>query len=93
VIAAVDLDELAEAGPPVTRLVGAPDALAPRQPDPGRGHPRAEGFTAHLEVVPLEQLLPRQHRPEVWVVLTDEGDDALLELRWQATVARPAPMP
>lgn len=90
VVATIDLDRLAEARPAVAPLVGAPHALATRQPDPGRCRPLAERLAAHVQVMPLEQLLAREHRPEVGVVLPDERDGASPEFLGQPPVARPA---
>ena len=92
-VAAVYLDQLAQARSPVARLVGMPPALAAREPDPGRRHPLAQGLAADGQVVALEELLARQRRPEVRVALPDDGDDARLELCREPPVARPTSVP
>jgi hypothetical protein len=73
VLAAVDLDELAEADAPVARLVGLADPLAARRPQAGDDEPLAERLAADPDVVQLEQLLVSELRPEVGAALAEEN--------------------
>lgn len=90
VIAAVDLDELAEAVPPIPRLVDLAGTLAPGGPQAGRDEPLAESLPANPKIVEVQQLLLSEGGSEVGVVLADDRDGALPDPVRQPVVARPA---
>jgi hypothetical protein len=60
VLAAVDLDQLAEAVAPVAGLVDALDPVAPANPDAVVDHPLAQRLDADRQAMNLGQLLGRQ---------------------------------
>src|SRR5947208_3306771 len=78
VLAAIDLDELAEAGPTLPRRIAPAGALGPRDPQAGGTHPAAQRLDGQDEGVLLGELLVGERGPEVGVALADEGQGALL---------------
>src|SRR3989454_1175418 len=78
VLAAIELDELAEAGPTLPRRIAPAGALGPRDPQAGGTHPAAERLDGQDEGVLLGELLVGERGPEVGVALADEGQGALL---------------
>jgi hypothetical protein len=77
VIAPVDLDQLAAAGAALPRLIAPTRAVHARHPDVRRDHPRPQRLDRQRERVLLGQLLMRERRPKVGIVLTDERDGAV----------------
>jgi len=77
VVAAVDLDELAETGSAVARLVDRSSALAARLPQAGGRHQRAHGLLGQDQVVAFVQLLAGQRRAEVGVAIADHAERAI----------------
>ena len=67
VVAAVDLDELTEARPPLPRWVRTLPSLSAGDPEPGADHPLPQGFERYPDAVQLRQLLAGQGRPKVRV--------------------------
>ena len=88
VVAAIDLDELAQAGAAVARLVDRGSALAARLPQAGGRHQRPHGLLGQDQAVALAQLLAGQRRTEVGVALADDPERALCDSRSQLMVAR-----
>src|SRR5438876_834564 len=78
VLAAIELDELAEAGPALPRRIAPAGALGPRDPQAGGTHPAAQRLDGQDEGVLLGELLVGERGPEVGVALADEGQGALL---------------
>src|SRR5436309_4644307 len=78
VLAAIELDELAEAGPALPRRIAPAGALGPRDPQAGGTHPAAQRLDGQDEGVLLGELLMGERGPEVGVALADEGQGALL---------------
>ena len=90
VLAAVDLDELADAVAAMARLVGPADPLAARRPEPGRDEPLPKRPAADPDIVHLEELLVGKLRAEVGVPLAHQRDGARLEVVGEPPVAGPA---
>ncbi len=90
VVAAIDLDELAEALAAVPGLVGVREAVSALNPDAGRQHPGPEGLPGDPDVVQLDELLLGERRPEVGVALADDRERARLQLGREPSVARAA---
>jgi len=88
VLRAVDLDELAETGPPGPRRLAAPQALRPGHPEAHRRHPPAKRFNGEGEAVLLGELLMREGRAEVGVSLAHKGQRLLAGRRGQLAIAR-----
>src|SRR5216110_2310559 len=78
VLAAIELDELAEAGPTLPRRIAPAGALGPRDPQAGGTHPAAQRLDGQDEGVLLGELLVGERGPEVGVALANEGQGALL---------------
>src|SRR2546428_7443328 len=78
VLAAIELDELAEAGPTLPRRIAPAGALGPRDPKAGGTHPAEERLDGQDEGVLLGELLVGERGAEVGVALADEGQGALL---------------
>jgi hypothetical protein len=89
VLAAVDLDQLAQAVPAVPGLVDVRAAVLARDPEAGRGHPAPDRLPAEPQVVGLGQLLGRERRAEVGVALADRGQRGLAHRVGVTPVARP----
>ena len=92
VLRAVDLDELAETGPPGPRRLAAPQALRPGHPEAHRRHPPAKRFNGEGEAVLLGELLMREGRAEVGVSRAHEGQRVLAGRRGQLAIAGPPAM-
>src|SRR5882762_7172384 len=69
VLAAVDLNQFAEALAPVARLMRHPDSLSPRDPDASADQPDPQRFLGDPEIVQFEELLAGQRGTEVGVAL------------------------
>ncbi len=84
VVAAIDLDQLADARAAVPRLVDLGCSLATRLPQASLNHQPADRLLAERHAVKLTQLLASQRRAEVGVALPDQGNrsagDAVIEL-------------
>jgi hypothetical protein len=72
VLAAVDLDQLANAIAPITRLVDTLPSLLAVSPNPGLDHPQPQRLTAERNPVHLAQLLGRQGRTEIPILLAND---------------------
>lgn len=72
---AIDLNQLAEAISPATRLMNLALALTSRCPNAGFGHPFAQRFLADRYLVSFEQLLADKRRTKVDIVFADELQD------------------
>jgi len=72
-LAAVDLDQLTERFPAQTGLMEAPTLFA-RKPDPGFGHPAAQRLARNPKTITLGELLGRERRAEVLVLLANQRD-------------------
>src|SRR5437762_12918885 len=92
VLRAVDLDELAETGPPGPRRLAAPQALRPGHPEAHRRHPPAKRFNGEGEAVLLGELLMREGRAEVDVSLAHERQRLLADRGGQLATAGPPAM-
>jgi len=88
VVAAIDLDELAQAGSAVARLVHLGRSLAARPPQARDGHQPSDRLQTEFDAVALDQLLARQRWSEVAVAIPDQLDRALCQARRQLMVAR-----
>src|ERR1051325_7404189 len=71
-LAAVDLNQLADALAPRTGLVNPFQALLAVNPQPIRDHPLAQRLPTESDPVPLAQLLRRQGRAEIPITLADD---------------------
>src|SRR3982075_2712387 len=91
-VRAVDLDQLADMLTAMTRLLDA-SALRPGQPDSGPPHPAAQRLSRHPHIMTLAQLLRRQRRTKVCVVLPDQRDGVITHDIRQAVVRRPTTPP
>jgi len=67
VLAAIDLDELTEAGPALPRRIAPAGALGPRDPKTGGTHPTAQHLDGQDEGVLLGELLLGERGAEVAV--------------------------
>ena len=90
-LGAVDLDELAEAGPPGPWRLAPPRALRARQPEARRRHPRAQRFDREGETVLLSELLVGEGRAEVGVPLAHEAQRLVAGRRQQPAIAGSPP--
>src|ERR1700687_5271508 len=68
-------------------------ALRPGQPDSGLPHPAAQRLSRHAHIMALAQLLGRQRRTKVRVVLPDQRDGVITHDIRQAVVRWPTPPP
>jgi hypothetical protein len=68
-------------------------ALRPGQPDSGLPHPAAQRLSRHPHIMTLVQLLRRQRRTEVCVVLPNQRDGVITHDIRQAVVRRPTTPP
>jgi hypothetical protein len=86
----VDLDQLADMLTTMARLLDA-FALRSGQPDSGLPHPAAQRLSRHAHIMTLAQLLGRQRRAKVRIVLPDQPDGVITHdirqpvVRWSAT--------
>ena len=87
-LAAVDLDQFANAVAPRPRLVNLLALLA-IAPQPGFDHPLAQRFTANRDPMILAQLLGRQGRAKIPVPLADDRQNRAPQRLGLAPVARP----
>ncbi|MCY1301281.1 hypothetical protein D9M70_508840 [compost metagenome] len=76
VVAAIDLDQLAEAGAAVPRLVHLGRAQLPGDPEAGVDHDPAHRLGGQVDAMALAQLLGRQRRAEVGVAVADQAAHA-----------------
>ena len=90
VLAAIDLDQLAERGSAKTGLVRHWRPILARGPQTDGPHPVPERLPGDDQVVQLAELLGRQGGPEVGVQVSDKRQCALLDVCWLPSVARPA---
>src|SRR3546814_18201768 len=56
-------------------------------------HPLAQRLVRNGDLVPLGQILDRQGRTEIMVVLADKAENLIAQLRFECTVAREAALP
>src|SRR3546814_20827658 len=56
-------------------------------------HPLAQRLVRNGDLVPLGQILDRQGRTEIMVVLADKAVNLIAQLRFECTVARAAALP
>src|SRR5918998_1721261 len=89
VLAAIDLDQLAQMLTTIARLVKA-FALGTWQPDPGLDHPGAQRLAGDPQSVALRKLLGCQRRAEIRVVLPHQADGMVPQDLRQAVVGGPA---
>jgi hypothetical protein len=85
-IAAVDLDQLAIAGPAMARLVDLRRAQLARYPEAGVDHDPAHRLLGQLDAMALAQLLAGQRGTEVGVAVPDQAACARFQSRWQLPV-------
>ena len=71
-LGAVDLDQLADALAPITRLVNPAAALHAIRPETGVEHPQPQRLAPDGDAVDLAQLLGGQRRPEIRVARLDQ---------------------
>src|SRR3979490_986012 len=76
----------------MTRLLDA-SALRPGQPDSGPLHPAAQRLSRHGHIMTLAQLLRRQRRTKVCVVLPNQCDGVITHDIRQAVVRWPTAPP
>src|SRR3546814_12784228 len=88
VLRAIELDQLAAAVPAVTRLIGPWAASIAVLPESFLDHPLAQRLVRNGDLVPLGQILDRQGRTEIMVVLADKAENLIAQLRFECTVAR-----
>src|SRR3546814_719880 len=93
VLRAIELDQLAAAVPAVTRLIGPWAASIAVLPESFLDHPLAQRLVRNGDLVPLGQILDRQGRTEIMVVLADKAENLIAQLRFECTVARAAALP
>ena len=74
VIAAVDLDQLTDAGSAVARLVDLGCSLPARLPQASLDHQLADRLLAEAHAMQFTQLLARQRRAEICVPLPNQGE-------------------
>lgn len=74
---AVDLDQFAPTIPAVARLIWARTASLTILPNPGLDHQLAECLASDLNAVAFNQVLSRQSRPKVMVMLKNKSNDML----------------
>ena len=92
VLAAVDLDELAQTGAALAWRITAPGPLRPGHPEARRTHPPPQRLDRAHEGVLLGELLVGERGAEVGVTRADEGQGALARRGREAPRARaPAP--
>jgi hypothetical protein len=92
VVAAVDLNELAEAAPSSTRLVDTPVPLRTWNPQTVGDHPLAQGLDRDGHAVKLRQLLVSQSRAEVGVVEAYEPDGVGADFLGDGAIAGATPL-
>jgi hypothetical protein len=73
VIAAINLDRLAQARTAIPRLVELGRALLARNPQARIGHQVPNCLSGKHQSMALTQLLARKRRPEVRIAFTDDG--------------------
>src|SRR3546814_7597164 len=78
---AIELDQLAAAVPAVTRLIGPWAASIAVLPESFLDHPLAQRLVRNGDLVPLGQILDRQGRTEIMVVLADKAENLIAQLR------------
>src|SRR5258707_266589 len=72
-IAAIDLDQLAQARTPVPRLVNLGRALLARNPQAGFGHQVPHGFGRERQPVRFSEFLARERRTKIGIAFADDG--------------------
>jgi len=79
----------------LTAMARLLDALAfgPRQPNPGLPHPAAQRLPRHPQIMAFGQLLGRQRRTKICVVLSNQRNRMITHNVGQAVVRRPATPP
>ncbi|SOZ34500.1 transposase [Cupriavidus taiwanensis] len=87
VIAAINLNQFAIAGAPITRLIDLERALFARYPQAGNHHQPPDRFLRQSEPVCFAQLLGRQGRAEVGIVFPDQAERCGFALARQTVVA------
>src|SRR6202012_410905 len=87
VFRAVDLDQLANALAPVSRLVDPAAALHAIRPQAGVEHPQPQRLAADDDAVDFAQLLSGQRRAEVGVARLDQLQGLVLDRRGRLPVA------
>ena len=90
--AAIDLDQLAEAGPAAAGLVKLGVAQLARYPDAGVHHHATNRFLCQADPMNLAELLAREGRPEVRVKALDQAGDVGLNVAGDPVVTSPATM-
>ena len=88
VLRAVDLHQFAQAIAPPTRLVRERKTMPTVLPQPIGDHPAAQGLARDRATVTLGQLLRRQGRAEIGVLLAHDRQRQLANLGRQPMVAR-----
>ncbi|KKC27239.1 hypothetical protein WP12_04095 [Sphingomonas sp. SRS2] len=84
----IDLDKLAATVPAITRLIGAWSTSRSICPDSSFHHHPSQRFACYLDVMPLGEILRSQRRPEVMVMLPNQGNDLISKTRIVPPVAR-----
>jgi hypothetical protein len=80
-LAAVDLDQFAQARAPRSRLVDLRRTLAARHPQAGGRHEPTHRFLRQANAMTFIQLLAGQRRPEICVALTGDRDGSVAVTR------------
>jgi hypothetical protein len=73
VVAAIDLDQFADTGTPIARLVNRRRTLLARYSQSSFDHEFADGFLGQGDDVPFAQFLARQCRSEIRLRLTGKS--------------------
>ncbi|MBS0454263.1 MAG: hypothetical protein JSS14_23435 [Proteobacteria bacterium] len=89
-VAAIDLNELAQARAAVARLVDLGRALLARDPQARGRHQPTQCLHANLEPVQFIQLLSCQRRTKVSVALVHDRQSPICHTNSQLVVAGPA---
>ncbi|CAG9199945.1 hypothetical protein BVI1335_150020 [Burkholderia vietnamiensis] len=89
-VAAIDLDQLAQARPACSWLINLRWSLSARNPQASVRHQLPDRFLGQPDTVAFPELLARQCRPEIGVAIPDDRQGPLGQLRIQPPVARTA---
>jgi hypothetical protein len=91
VLAAIDLNQFANARAPRPRLLDLRRPQPSRQPQAAGGHERPDGLDRQIDAMAFSELLGRQCRPKIAVLAFDNGEGFFSALRLQTSITRPVP--
>lgn len=87
VVATINLDQFAAAGPKITWLLNFQRTLFAGDPETGFDHEGTDSLFGQMNIMQFCEFLTRQRRPKVGIALADNIERVLCKVIWQLVIA------